>query len=391
MKYLVIVIFLLLNYSCINQQDNELKQTAKEECIVIDVEKCLKSKKQFLLSTIADSIEYLRLVTPNDVVITKIKKVVMSMDNFFLHSNFCVYQFDRDGMFMRQIGKRGKGPGEYTMAMDFFVDTLRNIVGISHYPNLSFYSLMNGVHVKTIEFKNPDIAIHDSIMLGSTETMGIYKHRMIGINDQLDTLLTLPNYTFYRQSGTQYGSGKKIRDEFYNYDGNTYYKGYEENDTVWKINKLSLEPHIYFNMGKYKLPLKYEVNVSPEKFEANGKKFRCVPRVGEDMDYIYFNINFRSGGGIIDYCALYDKKQKLSFTVHGEKEAGMKDDLLNGPDFWPMHINEDYYISYIEAYLLIDYLDKTPRLINEDLKKQIQGLSMFSNQLLILCKKKEFK
>lgn len=142
-------------------------------------------------------------------------------------------------------------------------------------------------------------------------------------------------------------------------------------------------------MGKYKLPFEYEPNVSPENFESNAHAYRCVPRVGEDTDYIYFNINFRNGGGLIDYCAVYDKKQMTSYIVHGEKEAGMKDDLFNGPDFWPMSINKDYYISYMEPYLLMDHLDKNPQLINPDLKKTIQGLSESSNELLIICRKKQ--
>lgn len=388
MKYLVIVGCFLLSYGCINRNHDEKILTTKEECIVIDVEKCLESKKQFLLSTIADSIEYLQLVTPKKLIISNIRKVEIYRDNFFLLANSCVYQFDRNGVFVRQIGRRGRGPSEYTAAMGFFVDTCRNLIGISHYPKLSFYNLINGEHVKTIEFENPDIAIQDSIILGSAETFGILKHRLIGINYRMDTVLTLPNYTFYHQGSTQYGVMKKIRQEFYKYEGNIYYKGYEENDTVWKISNLSLEPHIYFDMGKYKLPLRYEPNVSLESFMADAQKYRCVPRVGEDMNYIYFNVNFRGGGGIIDYCAIYDKKQRTGCIVHGEKEAGMKDDLLNGPDFWPMYINKDYYISYIEAYLLIDYLDKNPQLIGTDLKKVIQGLSESSNPLLIICRKK---
>ena len=391
MKYLAFITISLLILSCNKREDNALnKQAIKEKCIVVDIEKCLKTKKQFLLSFIADTIEYLELVTPKDLIIKRIRKFVTYRNNFFLKSNLCIYQFDKNGMFIRQIGKKGKGPGEYTMAMDFFVDSLKNRIGISHYPKLSFYNLMNGEHVKTIEFENPDIAIQDSIILGSTETLGIYKHQLIGINYQQDTLFTLPNYTFYQQGDVrQWGVSSPISEEYYGYNGNTYYKGYQENDTVWKVNKSRLDPHIYFNMGKFKLPLKYYCNVSLKRFKANAHKYKCVPRVDEDKDYIYFNINFRNGGGIIDYCALYDKSKEVAFIVYGEKNAGMKDDLLGGPDFWPLHIDQDHYISYIEAYLLIDYLDKTPQLIHEDLKKQIQSLSESSNQLLILCKKKK--
>lgn len=390
MRYLPILILFLIQYSCSNRQQDKISLNEdEEECIFIDVEECLKSKKEFSLSTISDTIEYLKLTTPKSLIITKIRKVVMYRSNFFLKSNHCIYKFSRNGEFVCQIGNRGKGPGEYSMAMDFFIDSLRDKVGITHYPYLSFYNTINGEYVNTIEFKYPDADIQDSIILGSAETFGIEKYKMIGLNYDLDTLLSLPNHIFYHQSDAKYGSMKTIREEYYNYDGNTFYKGYEEYDTVWKIDDMRMVPHIYFDMGKYKLPFEYECNVSPEKFQSNANKYKCVPRVEEDKDYIFFNINFREGGGIIDHCALYIKSFMQCFTVYGYEQAGIKDDLLFGPDVWPMHINNKYFISYIEPYVLIDYCNRNQQLIHDDLKDLIQELSESSNQLLILCRKKK--
>jgi hypothetical protein len=387
MRNLILFVSLLIVSSCWNSSNENKSRKEDNQLFIIDIEKVLEIKKPFNLSSIANSVEYLKLKTPPKLIIGRIDKLELCNNNFFIHANSAVYEFDREGNYIRQIGKRGKGPGEYTRALDFFVDPNNNKIGISNYPRLLLYDLKTGKHIETIDFKFADLAIQDDILLGSAEPLGIYNNVMKAINYNQDSVLSVKNNIFFNHSKTKFGSMKVIREEFYYYDHATYFKGYENNDTIWEIKNNQIKPHLYLDMGKLKLPLNLEPNYSMTNFQKNGHKYKCVPRVSEDDKYVYMNINFRNGGALIDYCALYNKNSKEGYLVHGEKDAGIKDDLKFGPDFWPRSITRDYYISYIEAFQLIDYLDENPQLVNEKLKTLIKSLNESSNPVLILASK----
>jgi len=83
--------------------------------ITVDLNKGLKNKKEFRLSEVAKSVEYIPLETN--------KECLFSHAGYVISKNYVmVYQyydpcqlllFDRSGKFLRKIGNQGKGPGEY--------------------------------------------------------------------------------------------------------------------------------------------------------------------------------------------------------------------------------------------------------------------------------------
>jgi 6-bladed beta-propeller len=83
------------------------------------------------ISTIADSIYYIKLETSNECLIKHIQKIEVDKELIFiLDNNERLLLFDRDGKFLNQIGKIGKGPGEYTNINDFSIDSINNIAYI---------------------------------------------------------------------------------------------------------------------------------------------------------------------------------------------------------------------------------------------------------------------
>lgn len=87
----------------------------------IMLEESLKEKRQFKLSDIAESLEYIELKTPPDMSVMA-WQIAVSKDYIFINSRGEIYQFTISGDFLRPVGRRGKGPGEYLSAQDIVID-----------------------------------------------------------------------------------------------------------------------------------------------------------------------------------------------------------------------------------------------------------------------------
>ena len=83
--------------------------------VSIDIITALKSEKEFRLSELVDSIDYLKLETRPECLISNGSNVIGKKYILILNNRPPqVLLFDRTGKFIRTIGKIGKGPGEYT-------------------------------------------------------------------------------------------------------------------------------------------------------------------------------------------------------------------------------------------------------------------------------------
>jgi hypothetical protein len=66
------------------------------------------------LSSIASSISYIKLVTPDSVKIGMIRRLSLTKDNIFIvDQTSSIFIFDSEGKFKNKISHVGRGPGEY--------------------------------------------------------------------------------------------------------------------------------------------------------------------------------------------------------------------------------------------------------------------------------------
>ena len=89
---------------------------------IVDIEECLEKEHPIKLSEIADTIEYLELKTPDDLIITGIYKIMPVEDFLLIKASQILYKFTHNGDYICTIGGKGQGPGEYTRVYDFDVD-----------------------------------------------------------------------------------------------------------------------------------------------------------------------------------------------------------------------------------------------------------------------------
>ena len=95
-------ICILLTVGCNRNPENP------DKLRTILFERCIETEQKMKISEIADTIEYLELKTPHDIVISRILNIVCG-DNFWLiHTRQGIYKFTRTGEFVKQIGRQGQ-------------------------------------------------------------------------------------------------------------------------------------------------------------------------------------------------------------------------------------------------------------------------------------------
>ncbi|MDR2145163.1 MAG: 6-bladed beta-propeller [Tannerella sp.] len=114
-KLIVLLLILLGNSACIKEKNrNETADIFSP--VNIKIEKPdISSLQPLLLSEFADSIEYIQLETSDQCLLPPYIGTFLTHDFIFIKTDYKLYQFDRKGKFIRQIGREGNGPGEFKL------------------------------------------------------------------------------------------------------------------------------------------------------------------------------------------------------------------------------------------------------------------------------------
>jgi hypothetical protein len=100
--------------------------------IKIDPEK--DKEKKLLLSEIASDVSYIKLETKPECLISEISQVLIDDDLvFILHRGQAptesgIMVFNKNGGFVNQFGRFGRGPGEFASLIDFSLDKENNLL-----------------------------------------------------------------------------------------------------------------------------------------------------------------------------------------------------------------------------------------------------------------------
>jgi hypothetical protein len=312
-----------------------------------------------------------------------------------MRSSRNIYQFFKNGRFIRQIGATGQGPGEYVMASDFFIDTFKNelVVADGVGGKLLFYS-MDGVFLRSLVHSIGRFALSDSIIWIARYPAEWERFQAFSINTERDTVAYISNHNYGKgtlnRGGFQYMIASRNLLPFYSYDSNLFFKGYEENDTVWNLSGNQAKPYAYIDMGKYKLPLQYTYWYSAQHYDMYSEDYWHISSISEDDSYFYL---FASTGGEVkkNNFLVYDKKGKSGFVVKDGRGTGIPDDILGGPPIKPLFITDSYYIDVVEAYELLERVESGNYSPTSEFRKQLSTINEDTNQLIILCYKKNSK
>ncbi len=296
-----IFLFLLLLCLPCRSQDNNL--------YVFDPRTLDENK--ILLSEIADDIAYIPL--DNSFPLGEIHDNFRFTKNsiYFSVTYSGIFEFNRDGKFIRKIGSIGRGPGEYTFYSDFTIDNNKGIVyvldnvnrksPIKVYSRTGYFLKSISVpeyceNIQTIEFYNSKIFAFNWQMLLDT------KYNWV-VFDTLGNLITKKPRTipmFMSGWSGSYGT--------YKYNNNLYYWD-TYNDTVFSIlPDFKYKGSFIISPGEHRAPRAHIPNPTLLK------RYMLINHIFETSRFIVIRYFYKKMGIV-----LIDKRTKKSFLTYIEE------------------------------------------------------------------------
>lgn len=336
--------------------------------VVIPFAEGVKAKKEIPLSTVASSVKYIPLETTPDNLLNGRAihlDVVFAGKYLFVCDGFHIYQFTPEGKYIRKIGQRGQGPGDfYKHILDVVYDEAKeHIIATDYIAGRAIVFSFKGDYLynfkihgngKIKTFLKPDL------LYGFTDSY-LYSKDRTGIDLFLmnDQGKMLKKFRFNYIEGKRYP--RIIADGlFYTYQDRVYYKNPFEN-RIFRIEEKKKIPAYDLDLGEY---TKYEKD-DPQKIVMDKEKGIGTVLATEAGKKRFFFMNLfetdahlyvRYYQGEMLYLGVYDKQAKEVYSPYSPKmkEAGFVDDLEGGLPFMPIQGKGKVLINMISADKLLE-------------------------------------
>jgi len=401
MKTITSITLMLLLFSCVGKQNEGNVPTT------IFVFNALENMENTYLSMFVDNVAYVQLESSEKSFIN-IQPMIELTEDFIVVRNWVrgeaplLLLFDREnGKFLREIGKIGRGPDEYSLVpTNYFNQTQKIIYTIGSNNNILTYNLQGQVkdNFKIPEQFNTDVegipvtvtsALFDAYLDSNTfvsyvqNYTGYEKKKIILFNK--DTITKIyPNYLSWERTPSR--NINVISPIFYHFDNRLFFKE-PYNDTLFEVKHNELNPRFIFSLGKNGIPYALQ-----NEYITSGKSINAtsVHNFTENNNYLFFTI-FKDKKSYLSY---YDKSKKSLHVSKGtdSQPSSIIDDINDFLPITKFHINErNELISYFEALSIRKWLDANPDK-SKSLSKMYPWLKDFDdtgNPVIMIAKCKE--
>lgn len=347
----------------------------------IDVENSIRNSNSIPLSTLGRKIEYVPLETDSACLIQNISNVYLTDSLIFVSDNDRLLKFDKNGKFIKQIGTKGRGPGEYPSLGNFQIDEGNKEIFVISSRIVLIYDF-NGNFKRDfkIDFPCRQFILNESgelifhpFNLPTPSTDTVYSWY---ITDRTGTILKKFEKTLPR---TNRGLIVPVS-PLYMHDGTPHFMEFGI-DTLYSYGNNEKKPYAIFNLGNLKFPPDPTMSEVPQ---IDGKIW--INDIRETKKLLFVNI-WRDLSDSISNC-IFDKSS-ASFSIL--KNGGFTNDIDGGMAFWPKKIiNDNLMLDYADAFNLIKTTKKIHKNNNEQasqLNNLITRLSETSNPVLIILRK----
>ena len=379
MKSIYILFLIFITFSCNSKNENLYE--------IINLREAFENKKPININDIATNFEYIILET-KDECLTGTRLAIYSNDQYLIAiDREKILLFDRkDGRFIREVGHKGNGPGEYSRTYNVMpFDEGKNIVYAGRNKKRYGYSL-DGQLKDTLsipelvsEIGNIDDNIFAAFM---PDYQGGEKIKIVLFNHNDSLMKTFPNYLTSPKTSSVFVWNPNSW--FYKLDKQLYF--YQLfNDTVFHVETNSLTPKYVLNMGHYSPP--YEMKTSPE-FESG--KYFIMRTIQESSKYLFCSFNFNKK----NYTAIFDKNNRTTVVNDYSPESGLGF-INNINDFVPLEfssINEkDELICTMNALKIKQWFDLNPEKISQlpEYLKNLKNIQETNNPVIIIAQLKK--
>ena len=356
--------------------------------IYIPFEEGMEIEREVKLSDIADSVEYIRLETTDDCLVKgfKLTNIIKTTKYYIIPEAQKVFQFTLDGKFVRNIGRRGQGPGEFLYVTHIDANEKSNLISIycSSSQKMNFYNLETGKFIYSVRSPYQGTSItsmyNDSTFISHVRNINGQKEIKLYFSDRKGKMLKSFNRPEKFICPIAGASISGYSDNYiYRYENEVCYKEYE-NDTVYVATPNELKKKYILNLGKYSIPVEHTL-----PFVANVQKYHDVAsgyirtNVVETKKYLFFPYTHWAGKKMNEQQYLiYNKKTKECFHIKGDK---IINDTNHGMDFSPIWALDKDMIDIFSAHNIYELAEKNPELLNHP---QLKDLKEDDNPVLMI-------
>ena len=365
------------------------EKSAVQYPIHIPFEEGMEVEREVKLSEIADSVEYIRLETTDNGLVKYFKASLMRRTSkYYIFGEMQnVIQFTRNGKFVRNIGRRGQGPGEYNYIRQVDVDEKTGKVYIYSNRRIHVYDLETGKYLQTIKPGHPEtlsiLMQNDSTIIGYVDnSYGQQKTKAYISNLNGEILHEYTRHDLFEVKGGAYMVGGA--QDFYlsQYHDMINLKEYE-NDTVYTITPEGLQKRYIIDTGKYGIKQEHTFAALHGNEAAYNRLAAEYLRyaVLETENYLFLPYaNWAGSERNSPKMAMYDKRTGECYRV---KDDFIKDDLSNGMYVYYPHCAFDEHtlvLSFLAGQIYHE-AEKNPELLNHP---QLKGLKEDDNPVLMI-------
>ncbi|TKG94928.1 6-bladed beta-propeller [Puteibacter caeruleilacunae] len=389
----LITVISIIIFSCCTIKVKQKEE--RSEIYTIDVEAAVENKVDVPISEIATEVSYVSLETNKNSLIGKIQNVEITRSYIFVCERKGLYQFTHEGKFIKQIGRVGRGPSEYSSIIHFAVNEDANTIIVQSDNAFIWYDI-NGRHVKTDrKFKcSTALKFYSPTRLACNRFSDIENPTCLTIWDSN----LVPLYNFKSHNPPKKKKLKMSSGPLYVYEDNLYYKE-KYNDTLYCVRDSLMIPHVIYNEKNLLLDKDFDLHPGSIKKQFAKVKNKLVngPIVESNM-YVftsYLSGMFLKPEDLSHTRILFNKSDNKTMAL---AKAEFVNDIDGGFDFWPSGTFKNgilyrYILPYeLKAHVASEaFKNSSPRYPEkkEALQKLANSLSENDNPVLMLVRLRE--
>lgn len=390
MKKLTIILTLLFITGLINC-------TFCQKLPVINLVPALERPSNINLSDFLESLSYVSLGTTPECLIDINPDILVTKDYILSTTGKRCLQFNRkNGAFIREIGKYGRGPGEFRSTYLGFLNEQSSTYYFQGWNGTFVKYTLDGVFRGNVKIPLYDESIHSSSFtdrysfLDDTTLVcsfyffeGIKNKSLLVFNEKGKIIKIFPNsnISIKKQDHTLSRSGEIL---FYRNDNKLFFYNMY-NDTVFQLDRTRFIPSFIVNRGKYCPPFESRWWPSEKRNKANF--ISLLPVYFENKKFISFTVYQNK----VSYFALYDKLSKSLKVIELTQE--LKNNLDGFRDLKFQSINDaGELICIIQPVDLLKWIKENPdkfRKLKPELQK-LKEVKLEDNPIVVIAKLKRY-
>lgn len=352
-------------------------------------------KGELSLIDIVKEIKYLKL--DNAPPVQRILNVTKSDTIYFVNTLNGLFAYNNKGRFLYEIGKKGKGPGEYNNAYDITIDNKSKHIYVLGYKIVYVYNFYGKF---LFSFKTYNDKHFNRIIYSDSK---LYFPAAYDVAERLDYQWVITD-----ENGKLIGLKKNSKNDVkirvslktnicFEEENKLYYWN-QLNDTIFYIDDKIGQPAYLFSNDKYRISA---ADLEKEETFRNKSLWNLLSVLGTSKYLILEYLNIKDKAKLY---SVYDKKSDRFYELNRltlGNEMALVNPVDNGPLFRPKTKisgdNGEWFIDWVDAYQLIAYVDSeafknsTPKYPEKkkELEQLANSLGENDNPVLMLVKLKE--